>query len=113
MQCTNTMLHFDLGGGLRTNPGGGSVLGLPIVVDSEGAEFVYYKGVLTHVDQVPLPRLHREEIGSGVPKQKRVPVTALTPQVPTTPDGQPLPAFAQVQRMGDMIHPDSPILKKE
>jgi len=105
MKPTNTMIHFALGGGSR--PGGGSVLGLPIVVDDSGAEFVYYKGVLTHVDEVPHPKLHREEMGLGVPKPKRVPVTG---QVPIAP---PLPAFAQVQRVGDTIHPDSPVLKKE
>lgn len=105
MKATNTMLHFDLGGGIR--PGSGSVLGLPVVVDDEGAEFVYYKGVLTHVDEVPHPKLHREEMGSGVPKLKRVPVGGLGPQVPN------VAAFARVTGVGDTIHPDSPVLKEK
>ena len=103
MKTTNTMLHFDLGGGTR--PGGGSVLGLQIVTDAEGAAFVYYKGVLTHIDEVPLPMLHREEMGSGVPKAKRVPAIGQVPFVP------PVAAFARVTGHADTIHPDSPVLK--
>jgi hypothetical protein len=104
MNSTNTMLHFDLGGGIH--PGSGSVLGLPIVTDDEGGEFVYYKDVLTHIDEVPLPRLHREEMGSGVPKPKRVPVVATLPLVP------PVAAFARVTGHADTIHPDSPVLEQ-
>ena len=105
MKPTNTMLHFDLGGGTR--PGGGSVLGLQIVTDADGAEFVYYKGSLTHIDEVPLPMLHREEMGSGVPKAKRVPVVAQAPVVPL------VAAFARVTGHADTIHPDSPVLKEK
>lgn len=105
LKPTNTMLHFDLGGG--SHLGGGSVLGLPIVADDEGAEFVYYQGVLTHVDEVPLPPLHREEMGSGVPKPKRVPTVGQAPLVP------PVPAFARVTGHADTIHPDSPVLKEK
>lgn len=57
MKVTGEMQHWNIGGGSR--PGGGSIIGLPVLVDDEGNEFVYYKrwdareAVLTHVDEVP------------------------------------------------------------
>lgn len=74
MKTTGEMLHWSLGAG--------SVLGLPILVDDTNAEFVYYQGELTHVDEVPLPMLHRETISTEGPKPKRVPVHYPTPQPP-------------------------------
>lgn len=125
MKATNEMVHYHLGGGTRSENGltGGSILGLPVVTDDEGTEFVYYKGVLTHVDEVPLPKhttglgqdkkWHRVEMGSRDPKPKRVPVVRLEPQIPTDAKGKPLPAFAEVQRVATTIHPDSPMLKEK
>jgi hypothetical protein len=88
------------------------VIGLTVLVDDEGQEFVYYKAagtreaVLTHIDEVPHTKLHRVKMGESGPVQKRLPVTSVA--LPS-PD---LPAFAQVARVGDTIHPDSPVLKQ-
>jgi hypothetical protein len=101
VKSTNTMIHYHLGGGLH--PDGGSVIGLQIMVDDAGAEFVQFGGDWVHVDEVPLPKLHRAAIESGVPTPKRVPTTGLVPQVPSGD------AFVQQGRAATVLHPDSPV----
>jgi hypothetical protein len=109
LKPTNQMVHYHLGGGSR--PGGGSVAGLQIMLDDNGDEFVHYQGLWTHVDDVPLPKLHREEIRSMTQKEMRRPMLASTqPVVPN------LPAFQGTtpeQRLpATKLHPDSPVVKK-
>ena len=105
MRPTNTMAHFNIGGN--------SVLGLQVMLDDNGQEFVQHASVWVHVDEMPHPKLHRAEIGSWVPKPKRVPTVIQAPQIPVDADGKPFPAFAPIQRVATGLHPDSPVLKEK
>ena len=74
MKPTNQMAHF--------RNGGNSVLGLQVMQDDTGAEFVHYGGEWTHLSEVPLPRLHTSDIETVPVKTKRTPVFQVTPVVP-------------------------------
>ncbi len=64
MTPTNRMAHFK---------DGQSRIGLQIMLDAEGQEFVHWRGAWTHVSEVPLPKSHEDRIGEQV-APKRIPV---------------------------------------
>jgi hypothetical protein len=103
MKPTNQLLHFHNGGNSPDKPKGGhAVLGLPIFTDDNGHEFVIYNGKWTHIEDMTLPRLHRETV---VPhKPARVPVSSSIPNLGAPPKriDNPVPVQQITGGMGNL-----------
>jgi len=73
------MIHFD--------NGSKCLLGLQICTDDEGQEFVQYGGGWIHVSEMPLPRLHTEEMSSQIVQPKRIPqIQGVPPSIEGLPE---------------------------
>lgn len=96
MKPTNQMIHYQAGSN--------SIVGLQVMLDDNGQEFVNWNNQWIHITEVPLAVHtvngvhHREEIGQTKPERR-------TPVFQATPFSPDLPAFQPVQRDGSGIHP--------
>ena len=64
MKPTNRMIHFK---------DGQNRIGLQVMLDDAGVEFVHWRGTWTHPSEIPFQRSHEDEIGAQK-KPKHVPV---------------------------------------
>lgn len=94
MKPTNKLAHFS--------HGGNSVLGLPVSVDDQGAEFVNHQDQWVHVSEMPFRRLDRPgeidnqgavertpELHPHGTRTRRAPQFVITPPAPNIPAFQP------------------------